>query len=263
MNAADSHRHQLLPSKMHLFAPLARSSRHTSLKRGWKHLKKHPGSPGKASAVLAPFYLQALAGEMVPKVFWGCSMGKTLIGIISLVAAVTELSSPITETHPGELWLLGFLEMPKIGEKPWWKSLGCFSRHHLAPGSGEVEDEPRRDPKSCRDPSPTRASYREVGPKRPREEKMGLIRGRAGRDRPLEVLGGKRGEIEDIRLKSHGSGSGLCLRGLCGVHRAQPRQSCFPSSSGLKLVFFFFFSFSPLYIWESLKAKLPEDAHKS
>lgn len=136
MNAADSHRHQLLPSKMHLFALLARSSRLTSLKRGWKHLKNHLGSPGKASTVLALFYLQALAGEMVPEWFWGCSMGKTLIGIISLVAAVTELSSPITETHPGELWLLGFLEMPKIGEKPWWKSLGCFSRHHLTPGSG-------------------------------------------------------------------------------------------------------------------------------
>lgn len=171
MNAADSHRHQLLPSKMHLFAPLARSSRLTSLKRGWKHLKNHLGSPGKASAVLAPFYLQALAGEMVPKGFWGCSMGKTLIGIISLVAAVTELSSPITETHPGELWLLGFLEMPKIGGKPWWKSLGCFSRHHLAPGSGEVEDEPRRDPKSCRDPSPTRASYGEVAPNAPGRKK--------------------------------------------------------------------------------------------
>lgn len=99
MNAADSRRHQLLPSKMHLFALLARSSRLTSLKRGWKHLKKHLGSPGKASAVLTPFYLQALAGETVPKGFWGCSMGKTLIGIISLVAAITELSSPITETH--------------------------------------------------------------------------------------------------------------------------------------------------------------------
>lgn len=159
MNAGDSRRHPLLLSKLHLFAPLARSSRHTvaspSLKRGWKPLKKHLGSPGKASAVLTLFYLQALAGEMVPKGFWGCYMGKTLIGIISLVAAVTELSSPITETHRGELWLLGFLEMPKIGEKPWWKSLGCFSRHHLAPGSVEVEDEPRWDPKSCRDSSST------------------------------------------------------------------------------------------------------------
>lgn len=53
-------------------------------------------------------------------------------------------------------------------------------------------------------------------------------------------------ELRILAAAAQGSGSGLCLRGLCGAHRAQPRQSCLPSSSGLKLVFFFLFS--PLHL---------------
>lgn len=33
--------------------------------------------------MLTLFYLQVLAGETVPKGFWGCYRGKTLIGITS------------------------------------------------------------------------------------------------------------------------------------------------------------------------------------
>lgn len=171
MNAADSRRHQLLPSKMHLFAPLARSSRLTSLKQGWKHLKKHPGSPGKASTVLALFYLQVLAGETVPKGFWGCSMGKNshwdhLAGCCRYRAVLPDYRNPPRRAVASGLsgdaqnWGKTVVEIP-----------GLLLPAPPRPRLREVEDEPRRDPKSCRDPSPTRASYGEVAPNTPGRKK--------------------------------------------------------------------------------------------
>lgn len=56
-------------------------------------------------------------------------------------------------------------------------------------------------------------------------------------------------------------GQGFACEVSAGSIGHNPGRAAFPAPR--VLVFFFFFSFSPLYIWESLKAKLPEDTHKS